>query len=168
MLLAAWGDVLQLAGFEARVQVVRLREEGGKKEAETDNKPQSPYVKFAWPQVEKLNTTVVGFEIECRGAAVYDFLRLEGGVWRLFEGDRKSDIWVSVRPSSLAQFQTPVGVHRQHFFDALPVHRQVKDGQLIDPDASWRCEFPDATAWQRALDRQFEALMGRMLLGEDA
>jgi predicted AAA+ superfamily ATPase len=168
MLLAAWVDVLQLAGVESRVQVVRLREEGGKKEAEAESKPQSPYVKFAWPQVEKLNTTLVGFEIECRGAAVYDFLRLEGGVWRLFEGDRKSDIWVSVRPSSLAQFQTPVGVHRQHFFDALPVHRQVKDGQLIDPDASWRCEFPDATAWRRALDRQFEALMGRMLLGEDA
>jgi predicted AAA+ superfamily ATPase len=168
MLLAAWVEVLQLAGFDSRVQVVRLREEGIKKEAEAENKQQSPYVKFAWPQVEKLNTTLVGFEIECRGTAVYDFLRLEGGAWRLFEGDRKSDIWVSVRPLPLGQFQTPVGVHRQHFFDALPVHRQIKDGQLIDPDTSWRCEFPDATAWRRALDRQFEALMGRMLLGDEA
>jgi len=168
MLLTAWSDVLQVAGFEARVQVVRLREEGGKKETEAGDKPQSPYVKFAWPQIEKVNTPLVGFEIECRGAAVYDFLRLEGGVWRLFEGDRKSDIWIAVRPSSLGQFETPSGVHRQHFFDALPVHRQVKDGQLIDPGADWRCEFPDAAAWRRALDRQFEALMGRMLLGEDA
>jgi len=168
MLLAAWGDVLQLAGFEARVQAVRLREEGGRKEAEADDKPPSPYVKFAWPQVEKLDTPLVGFEIECRGAAVYDFLRLEGGVWRLFEGDRKSDIWVSVRPCTLGQFATPANVHRQHFFDALPVHRQVKDGQLIDPQAGWRCAFPDAGAWRVALDRQFEALMGRMLLGEEA
>lgn len=167
-LLQAWSNVLQLAGFETAVHVVRLREEGGKKEPGTDDKPASAYVKFAWPQVEKTATPLVGFEIECRGSAVHDFLRLEAGVWRLFEGDRKSDIWIAVRAVAQAQFETPAGVHRQHFFDALPVHRQVRDGQLIDVKTDARCAFPDADAWRRALDRQFEALMGRMLLGEDA
>jgi len=166
-LLEAWRNVVQLAGYETAVHVVRLREEGGKKDAEPDDKPASAYVKFAWPQVDRTATPLVGFEIECRGTAVYDFLRLEAGVWRLFEGDRKSDILVAVRCVAQAQFQTPAGVHRQHFFDALPVHRQVRDGQLIDPQADWRCAFPDADAWRRALERQFEALMGRMLLGED-
>ena len=168
MLLAAWNDVMRLAGFETRVQAVRLREEGGRKEPESDDKPTSAYLKLAWPQVEKVDTPLVGFEIECRGAAVYDYLRLEAGVWRLFEGDRKSDIWVGVRPSPLGQVETPAGVHRQHFFDALPVHRQLKDGHLIDPHSDRRSAFPDATAWRHVLDQQFEALMGRMLLGEDA
>lgn len=168
MLLAAWTDVLYLAGFETRVKVVRLRVEGGKKDGEENAGAEGPYVKFAWPQTEKIQTTIVGFEIECRGAAVYDFLRLEAGVWRQFEADRKSDIWVSVRPSSLDKFGTPENVHRQHFFDALPVHRHLKDGQLIDPKSDRRCEFPDAPAWKRALERQFEGLMGRMLIGEEA
>jgi hypothetical protein len=168
MLLATWVDVTRLAGFESRCRVVRLREEGSKKETEGETQAEVLYQKFAWPQVEKVHTPMVGFELECSGPAVFDFLRLEAGVWRLFEADRKADIWVSVRPVVLDKFETPAGVHRQHFFEALPVHRHIKDGQLIDPASDRRCAFPDATAWRRSLNRQFEALIGRMLLGEDA
>lgn len=172
MLLSAWTDVIKQAGFEQRCQVVRLREEGGRKETEGETKSvHGPYQKSAWPRVEKVHPStegpVVGFEFDCRGPAAYDFLRLEAGVWRLFEGDRKAEIWVAVRSVTLDKFDTPANVHRQHFFDALPVHRHIKDGQLIDPASDRRCEFPDARAWKRALDRQFEALIGRMLLGEE-
>ncbi|WP_374566542.1 AAA family ATPase [Ideonella sp.] len=172
MLLSAWTDVIKQAGFEQRCQVVSLREEGGRKETEGEAKSvPGPYQKSAWPRVEKVHPStegpMVGFEFECRGPAAYDFLRLEAGVWRLFEGDRKAEIWVAVRPVTLDKFDTPANVHRQHFFDALPVHRHIKGGQLIDPASDRRCEFPDARAWKRALDRQFEALIGRMLLGEE-
>lgn len=182
MLLSAWVDVLHLAGFDTRCQVVRLRDESGEKEVEgqkaagqkaagqkaAGQNAESPYRKFAWPQVEKIDTTLVGFEIECRGPAVFDFVRLEAGVWRWFEGDRKSDIFVSVRSVALDKFVSPANVHRQHFFDAMTVRRHIKEGQLIDLASDARCAFPDADAWKRSLDRQFEALMGRMLLGEDA
>ena len=98
---------------------------------------------------------------------VFDYFRHEAGLWRIWEGDRKSDAWVAVRPCVLKEFQPPQNVHRQHFFDGLAVHRQLKGGQLSDLRATWRCSFPDEPSWQRLLDRHFEALMDRMLLGEE-
>ena len=38
---------------------------------------------------------------------------------------------------------------------------------LAAQQADWKTSFPDAPAWKRALDAQFDALMDRMLLGED-
>ncbi|MEK8030520.1 AAA family ATPase [Ideonella sp. DXS29W] len=173
MLLEAWMALTRHAGLETRCRVVRLRQDPGQghqaaaADAASDAAPGGPYVKFAWPQVEKAETTIVGYEFECRGPAVFDFLRQEAGVWRQFEGDRKSDIYVAIRPGGIDSFQTPGQVHRQHFFDALPVRRHLKDGHLVDVKTGLRCVFPDVHAWKRWLDVQFEALMGRMLIGDD-
>lgn len=183
-LYAAWSELAALAGFEARSQVVRLGDEPQKpspratdaQEVATDRKreekrdeeaPPSPYLKFPWPQASSRKSLIVGFEIELKGPAVFDYLRREGGVWRIWEGDRKSDAWVSVLNKTLSTFETPTNVHRQHFFDNRPVHRQLKQGVLSNPQADWRCPFPDGHAWKRVLDDQLNALMDRMLLGED-
>lgn len=178
----AWCEVAARAGFEARSQVVRLADEthrpapprepdaasdGPARNEEAAAARASAYRKFPWPQKEGRHALMVGFEIEFSGPAAFDYFRQEGGVWRLWEDDRKTDAWVSVRNQPLAEFETPHQVHRQHFFDGLPVHRQLKQGLLSDPDADWRCEFPDEFAWKRVLDQHFEALIDRMLLGED-
>jgi DNA polymerase III delta prime subunit len=185
---AAWSGLATLAGFELRSQVVRLGDEPHKpspraaeaEEAAAEKKREdkredkrdeetapSPYLKFPWPQTSSRKSLVVGFEIELKGPAVFDYFRRESGVWRIWEGDRKSDAWVSVRNTPLSGFETPANVHRQHFFDSRPVHRLLKQGVLSDPHADWRSPFPDEPAWKRLLDSQFDALMDRMLLGED-
>ncbi len=167
MLYSAWIDVARLAGFACKSQVVRMGDEAPKKPQEGEPAPAGAYLKFPWPQVHGRQSPIVGYEIEMRGPAVFDYFRLESGLWRIWEGDRKSDAWVSVRKQTLAEFATPHNVHRQHFFDDMKMHRQLKLGQLSDPDADWRCAFPDESAWKRMLDRSFEALMERMLLGEE-
>ena len=178
MLHTAWCGVAALAGFEHRSQVVRIDDDPKKaarprtddaQSDEGDDKtpPPSHYVKFPWPQKEGRQSTMVGFEIELKGPAVFDYFRRESGPWRVWEDDRKSDVWVSVRKVTLSQFDTPQNVHRQHFFDGLAPHRHVKQGVLTDPHADWRCPFPDDVMWKRTLDQQFEALVDRMLLGED-
>lgn len=193
---AAWTEAAALAGFEVRSQVVRLgdepqkpsaraaelqqaaaerkregkpddRREDAKHDAREEEATPSQYLKFPWPQASGRKSLVVGFEIELRGPAVFDYFRGESGVWRIWEGDRKSDAWVSVLNKTLAAFATPTNVHRQHFFDSRPVHRVLKQGLLGAPQADWRSEFPDAPAWKRVLDNHFNALMDRMLLGED-
>ena len=170
MLYAAWTDVARLAGFECKAQVVRLGDEPPKKAAAADDDapPPSAYLKFPWPQEKGRQSPIVGYEIEMRGPAVYDYFRRESGVWRIWEEDRKTDAWVAVRKVPLGGFDTPQNVHRQHFFDGLAVHRQLKQGQLTDPHGDGPpCPFPDEFAWKRLLDHGFEALMGRMLVGED-
>jgi len=168
LLHEAWREVARLAGFECRSQVVRLDDEPGKKVADGEAVPPGAYRKFPWPEPHERQSLVVGFEIELRGPAVFDYFRCESGVWRIHEEDRKSNAWVSVRKQPLAEFASPHNVHRQHFFDALTMHRQLKQGELSDAQADWHCDFPDAPAWKRLLDRHFDALIGRMLLGEDA
>lgn len=182
LLYAAFSERASRAGFTAEAQVVRMGEEpnkpprpglaGAKAPGEPAAEaavPPGDYQKFPWPQVQAMprQGLVVGYEIELRGTAVFDYFRNEAGLWRIWEGDRKSDAWVAVRRCALKEFQTPQNVHRQHFFDGLAVHRQLKGGQLADPRADWRCAFPDEPAWQRLLDQHFEALMDRMLLGEE-
>lgn len=180
---AAWCALAALAGFEVRSQVVRLGDEPHRPprpadadaappqkkrdEQEEAEAPASPYLKFPWPQASGRKSLVVGFEIELKGPAVFDYFRRESGVWRIWEGDRKSDAWVSVLNKTLSAFDTPTQVHRQHFFDARPVHRQLKQGVLSDPQTGWHTPFPDEPAWKRVLDARFDALMDRMLLGED-
>jgi hypothetical protein len=168
MLRDEWCEVARRAGFSVTVQVVRMGDDPPKKAVEDGEPPPSAYLKFRWPQVEARQSPIVGFEIEMRGPAVHDYFRLESGMWRIFDDDRKLDAWVAVRGVELRDFRTPDNVHRQHFFDSLAVHRQVKHGQLTDPHADWHCAFPDTAAWKQQLDRQFEALMGRMLLGEES
>ncbi len=157
MLLDAWTRTARLAGFECTAQVVRMEDD-----------PPGGYLKFPWPQDKGKQSPIVGFELELRGPAVYDYFGRESGLWRIWEEERKSDAWVSVRNVALADLKTPANVHRQHFFDGLPVHRQLKQGQLTDPQADGGCPFPDEFAWKRLLDRGFQALMGRMMLGEEA
>jgi DNA polymerase III delta prime subunit len=182
----AWCELAALAGLEFRSQVVRLGDEPRKQappvdaeardekrddkreEKSEDETPPSPYLKFPWPQASGRKSLIVGFEIELKGPAVFDYFRQESGVWRIWVGDRnKSDAWVSVRNDTLSGFETPHNVHRQHFFDSRPVHRFLRDGILAAQQADWRSPFPDAPAWKRALDAQFDTLMDRMLLGED-
>jgi predicted AAA+ superfamily ATPase len=186
LLHAAFSERAARAGFAADAQVVRLAEEPKKPtkarpaeaaaavpDAPATEAPASTYRKFPWPAPPAAAGSVspqglvVGYEIELRGAAVFDYFRNEAGLWRIWEGDRKSDAWVAVRNCALDEFQTPSSVHRQHFFDGLGVHRQLKGGQLADPHAGWQCAFPDEAAWQRLLDQHFEALMDRMLLGQE-
>lgn len=172
LLYAAFSERARSAGFTVEAQVVRMGEEPAKppRPGEPDAAvPAGDYQKFPWPPAEARPRPglVVGYEIELRGAVVFDYFRNEAGLWRIWEGDRKSDAWVAVRPCVLKEFQIPQNVHRQHFFDGLAVHRQLKGGQLSDLRATWRCSFPDEPSWQRLLDRHFEALMDRMLLGEE-
>lgn len=156
------------AGFAATAQMVRLG----------DAAPPGSYLKSAWPPAPATSSQalVVGYEIELRGAAVFDYFRGEAGLWRIWakgdrsndkDSERKSDAWVAVRSGAQKEFVTPHNVHRQHFFDNIVVHRQLKGGQLTDPRTDWQCEFPDDAAWQRRLDLHFDALMDRMLLGEE-
>ena len=169
MLFAAFAGRAAAAGFAATAQVVRLPAEG-KKLPRVPAAAPTAYAKSAWPEppsAPRREDLVVGYEIELRGAAVFDYFRKEAGLWRVWSGDRKSDAWVAVRNVALGRFETPREVHRQHFFDDLPAHRQLKSGQLGDPRADWRCEFPDEPSWRRLLDRHFEALVDRMLLGEE-
>jgi hypothetical protein len=150
--------------------VVRMGDDPPKKSVEDeDSPPPGAYLKFPWPQAQAQGrqSPIVGFEIEVRGPVAYDYFRLESGMWRIFDDDRKLDALVAVRNLALDAFQTPENVHRQHFFDAMAVHRQLKHSQLRDPHADWHCAFPDTADWKRRLDRQFETLMSRMLLGED-
>ncbi|MCW7538707.1 AAA family ATPase [Aquabacterium sp. A7-Y] len=180
MLYEAWCELASLAGFELRSQVVRLVEDPkrgpGAREAaspadEAESGSAAPsssvYRKLPWPQKERLQGTLVGYEIELTGPAVFDYFRHESGLWRIWEDDRKTDAWVSVHNLPLAEFKTPHNVHRQHFFDGQAVRRQLKQAVLLDPSADWRCEFPDPLAWKRVLDQQFDQLMDRMLLGEE-
>jgi hypothetical protein len=182
LLFSAFSGRATAAGFTAKVRVVRMAEEakkaptsraaGGPGQDQPAREPAAQagaYLKWPWPEAPSAlkKGLVVGYEVELRGAAVFDYFRKEAGVWRIWEGDRKSDAWVAVRNSTLAEFQTPHGVHRQHFFDGLAAHRQLKASQLSDPQADWRCDFPDESAWRRLLDRHFEALMDRMLLGQE-
>jgi hypothetical protein len=185
LLYTAFSERATRAGFTTKAQVVRMGEEPRKpprpraagvavadEPANQTTAPPGPYLKFAWPQAPAQaaprHGLVVGYEVELRGAAVFDYFRSEAGLWRTWGvGDRKSDAWVAVRNCTLNEFETPQGVHRQHFFDNISVHRQLKAGQLTDPHAGWHCGFPDEPAWQRLLDRHFDALMDRMLLGEE-
>lgn len=182
MLHDAWCELAALAGFEFRSQVVRLGDEprkpappadtearDEKREEKTDEEaPPSPYLKFPWPQASGRKSLIVGFEIELKGPAVFDYFRQESGVWRIWVADRnKSDAWVSVRSGTLSGFETPHNVHRQHFFDSRPVHRVLREGVLASQQTDWKTSFPDAPAWKHALDAQFDVLMDSMLLGED-
>jgi energy-coupling factor transporter ATP-binding protein EcfA2 len=168
MLRDEFCEVAQRAGFRCKTQVVRMGDDPPKKAVEDeDSPPPGAYLKFPWPQVQGRQSPIVGFEIEVRGPVAYDYFRLESGMWRIFDDDRKLDALVAVRNLALDAFQTPENVHRQHFFDAMAVHRQLKHSQLSDPHADWHCAFPDVADWKRRLDRQFETLMSRMLLGED-
>lgn len=169
LLFTAFSELAARAGFSTNAQVVHIGEAATPGEYRKSAWPPKPLTGKApaKPSAAREQPLVVGYEFELRGAAVFDFFRHESGMWRIWEGDRKSDAWVSVRNLALGEFRTPPEVHRQHFFDALTVHRQLKAGQLSDPRADWRCEFPDGAAWQRLLGLRFEALIDRMLLGEE-
>ena len=169
MLHAAFSAQAVRAGFAIKAQVVRIGEAATPdtyRKTPWPPKPMAAKTPATKPATAR-ETPLVGYELELRGATVFDRFRNESGLWRVWEGDRKSDAWVAVRNVALDGFRTPKDVHRQHFFDALAVHRQLKGGQLSDPRADWRCDFPDEAAWQRLLDQRFEALIDRMLLGEE-
>jgi hypothetical protein len=170
MLCTAFTDQAARAGFTMSAQVVHIGETatpGDYRKSPWPPKPVTGKTPTAKPAPAREQPLVVGYEVELRGAAVFDFFRNESGLWRIWDGDRKSDAWVAVRNLALGEFRTPPDVHRQHFFDALAVHRQLKGGQLSDPRADWRCDFPDGAAWQRLLGQRFEGLIDRMLLGEE-
>ncbi len=177
MLREAWCELAAHAGFGLKMKVLRI-DDSPKKPARAnpaadpenpgDEEPAAPpYLKFDWPQTEGKRTLVVGFELELRGPAVYDYLRCESGVWRFHEGDRKTDAWVSVRNVALERFETPPDVHRQHFFDGMAAHRVVKQGQLSAVDGAWQCPFPHVNEWKLVLDRSFAAIVDRMLQGAE-
>ena len=185
ILFPAFTELAQLAGLTVKVQVVRMSDEPPPKpprprdtapfvEHDEDDEDKEkteplppPYLVYPWPQVGGKKTLIVGFELELRGPAVYDYFRAEGGVWRVWEGDRKSNVWVSVHNLPLEEFKSPAGVHRQHFFDGLEVHRHLKEGRLSDPRDDWHCAFPHSHEWKLQLDRTFGTRVDRMLLGED-
>jgi hypothetical protein len=147
-------------------------EDGDGDKADDDAKPEPVlYDKEDWPlpagKVLPPKALVVGFELELRGPAVFDYLRSEGGLWRFWQGERKSDAWVVLRNQALEAFATPREVHRRRFFEAVPVHRQVKLGQLSDAAGGWRVDWPHAPLWKALLDRHFSRTMDRMLQGLD-
>lgn len=181
---SAWRELAELAGFAVSSRVVRLGEDTGKaaiaraneqqpaqagrREEKREDAAPSAYVKYSWPEQGSRKSVIVGFEMEIVGPAVFDYFRREAGLWRIWTGERKSDAWVSVLNTRQSAFDTPDQVHRQHFFDERAVHRQLRQGVLSDPAAGgWRCAFEPVHEWKGALDRQFDALMDRMLRGED-
>ncbi|MES2889806.1 MAG: AAA family ATPase [Pseudomonadota bacterium] len=194
-LLAAWSGLAALAGFTVQVQVVWLRDpqakptpaalrpknsrddddaDAAEREAKEgdDDQPPPAYLRELWPlppgKTLPPQAVVVGHELELRGSAVYDYLRAEGGLWRLWQGERKVDTWVAVHNQTGLDFQTPAGVHRRLFFNGLPVHRQVKQGQLSDGAGDWRVlDWPHAPLWRAQLDRQMAVTVDQMLLGDD-
>lgn len=187
-LLAAWRALAALAGWTLCVRVVWLRDPAVPTpsaaapaakpsravvdDGDEDDPEEEPplYDREVWPLPPGRSlpgrTVIVGHELELRGPAVFDQLRAEGGVWRLWQGDRKSDVWVAVHNQPGAELTTPRGVHRRLFFDARPVHRQIKQGCLSDVDNTWQVDWPDASQWKALLDRHFSRVIERMLQGE--
>ena len=182
----AWQELAALAGWSLCTRVVWLRDaaapapelesvepeedEDGDDEERRKKPEPVPYDREVWPlppgRALARSTVIVGYELELRGPAVFDQLRAEGGMWRLWQGERKSDAWVVVHNQKGEDFVTPRGVHRRLFFNAQPVHRQVKEGQLSDADGTWRVDWPHAPLWKALLDRHFGRVIERMLQGD--
>jgi AAA domain (Cdc48 subfamily)/C-terminal, D2-small domain, of ClpB protein len=186
-LLITWTELFHLTGFKVRIQVVSLRDPKAKMglappppparpesvdEDEVAAPPEPPpvYVREDWPlppgKSLPTQSVIAGFEIEVKGAAVFDYLSGEAGMWRVFEGQHKSDLWVAVRNQALDDFETPWGVHRRLFFSDKTVHRQIKEACLSDAAGQWRVDWPQVQLWKALLDRHMGHTIDRLLLGQ--